>query len=146
MMIPISHKNGEVSEKAGSGSRGDGFWGLGKIDWKSLAVSRRKYWAGSAQLTANGFILTSRRVKKLIPVYSRFELRRTRSAQFPRPVAKGGLGPEPGDYAGPRRPHNIPEANRRMQRKLLHSRLLRQGRGNGAFTLGRPGRVLSRSA
>jgi len=67
-MIPISPRNGEVSEKAGSGSRGDGFWGLGKSGWKPLAVSRRRYWAGSAQLKANGFILTSRRVKKLIPV------------------------------------------------------------------------------
>ncbi len=47
-----------------------GFWGLGKSGWKPLAVSRRKYWAGSAQLKANGFILTSRRAKKLIPVYS----------------------------------------------------------------------------
>ncbi len=45
-----------------------GFWGLGKSGWKPLAVSRRKYWAGSAQLKANGFILTSRRAKKLIPV------------------------------------------------------------------------------
>ena len=44
-----------------------GFWGLGKSGWKPLAVSRRKYWAGSAQLKANGFILTSRRAKKLIP-------------------------------------------------------------------------------
>ena len=48
-----------------------GFWGLGKSGWKPLAVSRRRYWAGSAQLKANGFILTSRRAKKLIPVYSR---------------------------------------------------------------------------
>ena len=46
-----------------------GFWGLGKSGWKPLAVSRRKYWAGSAQLKANGFILTSRRAKKLIPVH-----------------------------------------------------------------------------
>ncbi len=43
-MIPISHRNGEVSEKAGSESRGDGFLGLGKSGWKPLAVSRRKYW------------------------------------------------------------------------------------------------------
>ncbi len=28
--IPISHRNGEVSEKAGSGSQGDGFSGPGK--------------------------------------------------------------------------------------------------------------------
>ena len=67
-MIPISPGNRGVSEKAGSGSRGDGFLGLGKSGWKPLAVSRRKYWAGSAQLKANGFILTSRRAKKLIPV------------------------------------------------------------------------------
>ena len=69
-MIPISHRNGEVSEKAGSGCPGDEFLGLGKSGWKPLAVSRRKYWAGSAQLKANGFILTSRRAKKLIPVIS----------------------------------------------------------------------------
>ena len=68
--IPISPGNGGVSEKAGSGSRGDGFLGLGKSGWKPLVVSRRKYWAGSAQLKANGFILTSRRAKKLIPVKS----------------------------------------------------------------------------
>jgi len=60
----LSSRNGELSEKAGSESRGDGFLGLGKSGWKPLAVSRRKYWAGSAQLKANGFILTSRRAKK----------------------------------------------------------------------------------
>ena len=58
-MIPIFPRNGEVSEKAGSGSPGDEFWGLGKSGWKPLAVSRRKYLPGSAQLKANGFILTS---------------------------------------------------------------------------------------
>ena len=47
--------------------------GLGKSGWKPLAVSRRKYWAGSAQLKANGFILTSRRAKKLIPAKSTIE-------------------------------------------------------------------------
>ena len=66
-MIPLSPRNGELSEKAGSESRGDGFLGLGKSGWKPLAVSRRRYWAGSAQLKTNGFILTSRRAKKLIP-------------------------------------------------------------------------------
>jgi len=58
-MIPISHRNGEVSEKAGSGCTGDEFWGLGKSGWKRLAVSRRKNLPGSAQLKANGFIVTS---------------------------------------------------------------------------------------
>ncbi len=63
-MIPISPRHGEVSAKAGSGSRGDGFWGLGKSGWKPLAVSRRKYLSGRAQLKANGCILTSRMGQK----------------------------------------------------------------------------------
>ena len=58
-MIPISHRNGALSEKAGSGCPGDEFLGLGKSGWKPLAVSRRTYLPGSAQLKANGFILTS---------------------------------------------------------------------------------------
>ncbi len=57
--IPISPRDGEVSEKAGSGCPGDEFLGLGKSGWKPLAISRRKYLPGSAQLKANRFILTS---------------------------------------------------------------------------------------
>ena len=41
-MIPITHRNGEVPEKAASGCPGDEFLGLGKSSWKPLVVSRRK--------------------------------------------------------------------------------------------------------
>ena len=66
-MIPISHRNGEVSEKLFLEAEAMGFGDSEKGGWEPVAVSRRKYWAGSAQLKANGFILTSRRAKKLIP-------------------------------------------------------------------------------
>ncbi len=52
--IPISPRNGEVSEKAGSGSQGDGFLGPGKA-WLG---------AGGTLWEKNH----ARRVKKLIPV------------------------------------------------------------------------------
>ncbi len=39
--IPMSPRNGEVSEKAGSGSPGDEFLGLGKSGWEPVGPSGR---------------------------------------------------------------------------------------------------------
>jgi hypothetical protein len=51
-----------------------------------------------------------------------------------------------GGIRGPRRPHNIPEANCGARWELLHSRRVRPRRGIGAFSLCRPGRASYRSA
>ena len=58
-MIPISPGNGEVSEKAGSGSQGDGYLGLGKGWLGAGGTLREKNHARRARLEATGCIIAT---------------------------------------------------------------------------------------
>src|ERR1035441_3470781 len=57
--IPISPRNGEVSEKAGSGSRGDRLSGPGKGGWQPVGPSGRINCARRARLETNGCIFAT---------------------------------------------------------------------------------------
>ena len=64
-MIPISHRNGEVFEKAGSGSRAESSWGREKGGWEPMALSEEKLCSVGCNRM---YTFNRREAKKLIPV------------------------------------------------------------------------------
>ena len=63
-MIPISHRNGEVFEKAASGSRAESSWGREKGGWEPMALSEEKLCSVGCKWM---YTFNRREAKKLIP-------------------------------------------------------------------------------
>ena len=67
-MIPISHRNAEVSEKAGSECWAESSWDSEKGGWEPVGPSERKFVLGGSTGSKRVYIRYRREAKKFIPV------------------------------------------------------------------------------